>query len=199
MKSRSILFVFLVFYASILTAAPENGRSAPAFEATTDEGITLRLSDLLGKPVVLEWVNHGCPFVKKHYGSGNMQRVQSRAKELGAVWLSVVSSAPGKQGFLSPDGSVSERRKRGSHADHVLLDASGQLGRLYAAKTTPHLYVIDSAGVLVYQGAVDSISSADPSDAAKAQNYVLDALEALREGKPVEPAFTRAYGCAIKY
>lgn len=175
------------------------GESAPAFTLTDSKGQTHSLSDFAGKTVVLEWTNHECPFVKKHYGAENMQAQQSSATADGVVWLTVNSSAPGKQGHV--DGSTADRLmaeyKAASSA--YLMDASGDVGRSYAAKTTPHMYVIDPDGVLRYAGAIDSIPSADKADIAKATQFVTTALAELSQGKPVSQAVTQPYGCAVKY
>lgn len=180
-------------------AAVETGKPAPDFTATDSNGKTVKLSDFRGKTVVLEWTNDQCPFVKKHYKSGNMQALQKTAAASGAVWVSVISSAPGKQGHV--DGTTANQlsKDRGATPAHVLLDASGAIGRLYDAKTTPHLYVINTKGTLVYQGGIDSVPSADPADIADATPYVKLALAEVAAGKPVTQASTRPYGCSIKY
>ena len=180
-------------------AAVDTGKPAPDFSATDSNGKIVKLSDFKGKTVVLEWTNDQCPFVKKHYKSGNMQALQKTAATSGAVWLSVISSAPGKQGHV--DGAAANKlsQDRGATPTHVLLDGSGDIGRLYDAKTTPHLYIVSAQGTLVYQGGMDSNPSADPADIATATPFVKLALAETVGGKPVTQATTRPYGCSIKY
>lgn len=188
-----------VFVPQAQANSAKVGQPAPAFTLTDSKGKTHSLSDFAGKTVVLEWTNHECPFVKKHYAAENMQDQQSSATGDGVVWLTVNSSAPGKQGHV--DGSTADRLmadyKAASSA--YLMDASGDVGRSYAAKTTPHMYVIDGAGVLQYAGAIDSIPSADQGDIAAATQYVTTALAELSQGKPVSQAVTQPYGCSVKY
>ena len=175
------------------------GQQAPAFEEIDSRGERLRLSDFAGKTVVLEWTNDSCPFVKKHYSSGNMQKTQAAARQDGVVWISVVSSRVGAQGYIS--GAQAERltADRSAHPAHVILDADGSMGRAYGAKTTPHMFVILPDGKLAYQGAIDSIASSDIADVPKAMNYVLSAVSAIKAGKAPDPALTRSYGCNVKY
>ena len=172
---------------------------APAFTATAADGRTVSLADFKGKTVVLEWTNHDCPYVRKHYGSSNMQRQQKAATAQGVVWLQVISSAPGQQGFV--DGATAQKLNadRGAAPTATLLDPKGDLGRLYGAQTTPHLYVIKGDGTLAYKGGIDSIASADPADIAKAEPYVTEALAAVAASRQVEKASTRPYGCSVKY
>lgn len=152
-----------------------------------------------GSFVVLEWVNHGCPFVKKHYKSGNMQKLQEGYTAKDVVWLSICSSAPGKQGYCSADEAQEISAEKKSACSAYLMDEEGTVGRQYGAKTTPHMYIINPDGNLIYQGAIDSIRSTDPSDVRKADNYVAMALDAAMAGEPVESASTRPYGCSVKY
>lgn len=175
------------------------GQPAPAFQLVDSTGKTHSLADYKGKTVVLEWTNHECPFVKKHYGSGNMQAQQKQATADGVVWLTVNSSAPGKQGNV--DGAAAEKVRKDARAVQTayLLDPTGATGRAYGAKTTPHMYIIDPQGVLRYAGGIDSIQSADASDIKKATQYVPQALAELSAGKPVSVAVTRPYGCSVKY
>lgn len=175
------------------------GSPAPDFTAKDSTGKTVKLSDYKGKTVVLEWLNYGCPFVKKHYGSGNMQELQAEAKKEGVVWLSVISSAKGKQGNSTPAQAEKDRKEHNSNAAAVILDSEGEVGKLYSAKTTPHMFVIDPAGKLVYQGAIDDKPSTDVEDVKGARNYVREALKDLREKKPIEVAETKSYGCSVKY
>jgi len=175
------------------------GQQAPAFQERDSRGELLNLSDFAGKTIVLEWTNDGCPYVKKHYNSGNMQRTQAAAKQDGVVWISVVSSRLGAQGDVSGAQADKLTAERGAEPTHVILDADGSMGRAYGAKTTPHMFVISPDGKLAYQGAIDSIASTDTADAAKATNYVLAALAAVKAGKAPDPALTKAYGCSVKY
>ncbi len=180
-------------------AEPATGAPAPDFVGTDTKGKAHRLSDLKGKRVVLEWTNHDCPFVRKHYGAGNMQATQKDARGKGAIWLSVISSAPGLQGHVTPAEADQLTETRGAAPDAVLLDPSGQIGRLYGAVTTPHMFIIDMDGTLVYKGAIDSIRSADPGDIDRATNYVKQAMTQLTSGQPVSPPGSRPYGCSVKY
>ncbi len=158
-----------------------------------------RLADYRGKIVVLEWTNHDCPFVRKHYDAGNMQDQQREAAAQGVVWLSVISSAPGKQGHVSPEEADELTRNRDAQPHAVILDTEGKIGRSYAAKTTPHMFIIDAAGKLVYMGGIDSISSANPDDIPRATQYVRIALQEMAAGKPVSSPVTKPYGCSVKY
>ncbi|MEL6827632.1 MAG: redoxin domain-containing protein [Pseudomonadota bacterium] len=184
------------------SAAPISGETAPGFsDMVTASGETISLADFADQTVVLEWTNHDCPFVKKHYAEPvmNMQSMQSGATEDDIVWIQVISSAPGKQGFLEADGALAKNSERTSAPSYTILDPSGDLGRAYDAKTTPHMYVIDGAGTLAYQGAIDSIRSAKVSDIAVATNYVTAALTAVASGATPEVASATPYGCSVKY
>lgn len=189
--------------ASTANAAPDAdatvGQPAPDFTATTSHGETVSLSDFAGQTVVLEWTNHGCPFVKKHYDAthANMQSLQAEADDV--VWVTVISSAPGKQGHVTGEEANALTAQRDARPDHVILDASGDVGQLYDAKTTPHMYVIDAEGTLAYAGAIDSIPSARISDIPEADNHVMAALDALANGETPDPAATKPYGCSVKY
>lgn len=194
----------VLFFGATAEAAPAAAtaavdKAAPAFKLVDSTGKARSLSDFKGKTVVLEWTNHECPFVKKHYGSGNMQAQQRDATGDGVIWLSINSSAPGKQGHV--DGATAEgiRGKASTAQTAYLLDPNGTVGRAYGAKTTPHMYIIDGKGVLRYAGAIDSIPSADTADIAKATKYVPQALAELAAGKPVSVKVTRPYGCSVKY
>jgi peroxiredoxin len=193
------LIALLAFAVAPALAAPTIGEPAPAFTATDSNGKTVKLEDQKGKLVVLEWTNDGCPFVQKHYNSGNMQKLQKQAAADGVVWYSVISSAPGKQGNV--DGAAANKltTDRGAAPAAVLLDSTGEIGKLYDASTTPHMFVIDKEGKLAYAGAIDSIPSPRESDIAEATNYVQQALDELTAGKPVSVATTKSYGCGIKY
>ena len=183
-------------------AAPISGEAAPGFtQAVTASGETISLSDFSDKTVVLEWTNHDCPFVKKHYAEPvkNMQSMQSDAGEDDIVWIQVISSAPGKQGYLEADAALAKNAERESAPSYTILDPSGDIGRAYDAKTTPHMYVIDGAGMLAYQGAIDSIRSSKVSDIAVATNYVTAALSAVATGAAPEVTSAKPYGCSVKY
>jgi peroxiredoxin len=181
------------------TAAPTIGEPAPAFSAVDTHGKTRSLSEFAGKYVVLEWHNQGCPFVVKHYGSGNMQKLQKSLTGQGAVWLTVISSAPGKQGHVTASEEESYLQAQQAAPTAVLLDENGDVGKLYGAKTTPHMFLIDPKGRLVYAGAIDDKPSTDAADVAGAKNYVLAAFDEVKAGKPVTTASTPPYGCSVKY
>ncbi|MCC6847388.1 MAG: thioredoxin family protein [Deltaproteobacteria bacterium] len=204
-RKRRSLVVALAAFASIAmpgTAdadAPKLGDPAPAFSATDLDGKTRTLSEFAGRYVVLEWHNQGCPFVKKHYDSGNMQKLQKELTGKGVVWLSVISSAPGKQGYVTPGEEKRYLAAKDAVPTTVLFDPEGAVGRAYGAKTTPHMFVIDDKGVLVYAGAIDDNPSPDAADAATAKNYVRAAYEEASAGKPVTAASTPPYGCGVKY
>jgi peroxiredoxin len=172
---------------------------APDFSATDSYGKTQKLSDQKGKIVVLEWTNDGCPFVGKHYRSGNMQALQKKYTGQGVVWFTVVSSATGTQGYVTPEEANRDITTRGAAPTAVLLDPTGALGHLYGAQATPHMYVINPEGQLVYMGAIDDIPSADVADIAHAKNYVAAAIEEVKAGKRVSVPATKAYGCSVKY
>ena len=180
-------------------AEPSVGSPAPAFTLTDTKGKQHKLADFKGKHVVLEWVNFGCPFVKKHYGSGNMQQTQKKAVDKGVVWLSVCSSAEGKQGHMAAADWNEEIADRKMASTAVLIDESGAVGKTYGAKTTPHMYIINPAGVLVYKGAIDDKPSTNQDDIPGARNHVLAALDESMAGKPVSTASTTPYGCSVKY
>lgn len=175
------------------------GAPAPNFTLTDTNGTTHSLADFQGRTVVLEWVNHGCPFVKKHYDSDNMQALQARYTDQDVVWLSICSSAPGKQGHMSSDDWNAKTADLGAAPTAVLIDEDGAVGKQYLAKTTPHMYVIDAEGQLVYNGAIDDDRSANPNAAATANNYVAQTLDAMLAGEAVEPFGNRSYGCGVKY
>ncbi|GAB4245352.1 MAG: thioredoxin family protein [Candidatus Methylacidiphilales bacterium] len=180
-------------------AAPEIGKPAPEFTLVDSNGTSHNLSDFKGKVVVLEWLNHGCPFVVKHYESQNMQKLQKEYTEKGVVWLSIVSSAEGQQGFMTPEETNKAKEEKGAAPTAVLLDTDGKVGQLYDAKVTPEMFIINAEGILVYHGAIDSIRSTKVDDVAKAENYVKAALDEVLAGKPVTTAKTQAYGCSVKY
>ncbi|MAX26505.1 MAG: thioredoxin family protein [Phycisphaeraceae bacterium] len=180
-------------------AGVENGKTAPGFELKNSHGKTVSLSDYKDKYVVLEWINHQCPFVKKHYGPGNMQSLQKQYTEKGVVWLSICSSAPGKQGHLTANGWMQAAKDHKMASTAVLLDEDGKVGKMYGAKTTPHMFIIAPDGNLIYQGAIDSIKSPRSSDISSATNYVAEALDAHMAGKEVPNPITKPYGCGVKY
>jgi len=180
-------------------AAPSLGQPAPAFQAVDATGRTRSLSEFAGKTVVLEWTNDGCPYVQKHYGSGNMQRLQKRATADGVVWLTIVSSAPGMQGYLTPAQAKAWKVKAKAASTDLLLDPQGRVGRAYEAKATPHMFVIDKAGKVAYMGGIDDRPYADPASLKGARNYVAEALADLKAGRRVAVAVSQPYGCSIKY
>lgn len=197
---RGALMFILAFgsYQS-LQAEVEIGEPVPDLSLKDTQDKEHSLSDFEGKHIVLEWTNYECPFVKKHYKNGDMQALQKKYTGQGVVWLSICSSAPGKQGYF-PGEEFNERiEKQKAAPTAVLLDEDGEVGREYGAKTTPHMFVIDPEGNLIYQGAIDSIKSTDPDDVKKADNYVSACLDAALGGKPVKISSTQPYGCSVKY
>ena len=206
-KARSPVPVILALLGALVTwglawgatTAPQVGQPAPPFAIADTAGKTWNLADLKGKTVILEWTNDGCPYVRKHYGGGNMQALQREATAAGKVWLTVISSAPGNQGHVTAAAADQLTAERKAAPSAVLLDPTGTMGRAYGAKTTPHLFVIDPAGTLVYMGAIDDRPSSDPADIPGARNYVRAALADLDAGRPLADAVTRPYGCSVKY
>jgi peroxiredoxin len=180
-------------------ASADLGQMAPAFTATDSNGKTWSLADLRGKIVVLETTNHDCPYVGKHYRSGNMQAQQREAAARGVVWLTVAASAPGLQGYITASEANDIVRQNNAAPAAVLLDPQSRIARAYGATVTPHMYVIDKSGVLVYKGGIDSIPSANVDDIQRAKQYVRAALDEVLAGKPVSDASTRPYGCSLKY
>ncbi len=193
------LGVALSIAAPLATAAATVGQAAPAFTLTDSNGTAHSLSDFAGKTVVLEWFNHECPFVKKHYGAGNMQRQQDAAETKGVVWLLVNSSAPGKQGHVDGAKGNAILAEWKSTPAALLLDHDGKVGNAYGAKTTPHMFVIDGAGIVRYNGAIDSTPSADASDIPSSTQFVEAALGDLAANRPVARGTTQPYGCSVKY
>jgi hypothetical protein len=175
------------------------GQAAPAFSAKDTSGKTVNLADFKGKTVVLEWVNPGCPYVRKHYNGGNMQGTQSEAIAKNVVWLAVNSTGTDHPDYLKPADLAKWMKEQKAPATHTLMDEDGKIGKAYGARTTPHMYIIDGKGMLVYAGGIDSIPSASAADIPKATNYVKVSLNELASGKPVSNAVTRAYGCSVKY
>lgn len=199
MPLKTLITAALFAVATTAGAALKIGEPAPAFTGTDTAGNEHALSDFLGKVVVLEWTNHDCPYVRKHYNSGNMQEQQRNATADGVVWLSIISSAPGKQGHVSAAQADELTARRNAVPTAVLLDESGTIGQAYDARTTPHMYVIDTEGRLAYMGGIDSIASANPADIATATQYVPAALAQVMKGEPVGTPVTRPYGCSVKY
>jgi len=187
-------------FAGVAQAKIATGSTVSDMAVVDSNGVTHNLSDFAGKNVVLEWTNHGCPYVKKHYKTGNMQALQKEATAAGdTVWLSVISSAPGKQGHVSPSEANALTAKRAAVPTAVILDEEGVAGKTFSARTTPHMYVINSDQTLVYQGAIDSNNSANPATIEGATNYVREALTAVKSGQAVEISETAPYGCSVKY
>ncbi len=180
-------------------AAAKVGEAAPAFTSTSTTGTAVSLAEYKGKLVVLEWSNHDCPYVRKHYETGNMQALQREATGAGAVWLTIISSAPGAQGYVKPAQAdeLTVSRKAGPSA--VLLDPKGEAGKMYGATNTPHMYLVDKTGLLVYAGAIDDRPTSRRGDVPGANNYVRAALQSVSAGQPVKTPVTRAYGCTVKY
>lgn len=192
-------FGFLGAHAAY--AEVEVGKAAPDFEGTNVlSGETFKLSDHKGETVVLEWTNHECPFVVKHYSTGNMQAVQKKALEHEKVtWVTIVSSAEGRQGHTSAEEAVAIVKDSGAVPSVKIQDVSGEIGKAYGARTTPHMFVINAEGNVSYAGAIDDNSSPNPKTVEGAKNYVLSALDALKSGEAVDPAQTQPYGCGVKY
>jgi peroxiredoxin len=195
---KALAFTAAIAIAAPVLANPVIGQAAPAFRLTDSNGKARSLTEFKGKTVVLEWTNAECPFVKKHY-AGNMQALQKAATKDGVVWLTVNSGAPGKQGHVDGAGANAVVKAKGAAPTAYLLDPQGSAGRAYAAKTTPHMYVIDPAGKLVYMGGIDDTPTADPADIKTAKNYVTAALADLKAKRPVQVASSKPYGCSVKY
>ena len=198
-KTLFLSALAMVALAMPAQAALEIGKPAPEFTGTDSNGKTHTLADFKGKIVVLEWTNPGCPFVQKHYKSGNMQKLQEEAVAKDIVWLTVNSSAEGKQGHLTPEAANKLIAENKSHATALVLDPKGEIGKLYEAKVTPHMFVIGKDGTLLYDGAIDDNDSTNPDDIATAKNYVSEALVAAEQGKAIENSQTKPYGCGVKY
>jgi peroxiredoxin len=180
-------------------AAPAVGQPAPDFTLADAAGKPVKLSQFRGKHVVLEWTNPGCPYVKKHYDSGNMPATQKEAMDKGVVWLSINSTEKGAYDYLEPAKVVAWQKDRKAAPTHLLADEEGTVGRAYGARTTPHMYIVDPQGRLVYAGGIDSIPSSNADDIKRATNYVKQGLGEALAGKPITAATTRPYGCSIKY
>jgi glutathione peroxidase-family protein len=199
MRSFLAAVAVLSVACSTAQAAAVVGQPAPSFTVTDVTGQKRSLADFKGRTVVLEWVNFDCPFVGKHYGSGHMQKLQKAYTGKGVVWLQVNSSAPGKQGNYPPATVIAKNKERGAASTAYLLDPDGQVGQLYGARTTPHMYVVDARGTLVYAGGIDDTPSTDQEDIATAKNFVAAALDETLAGKPVTVATSQPYGCSVKY
>jgi peroxiredoxin len=201
MLRRAFLSIALLAAAPLPAAYAQAspGQPAPAFTLTDLEGRKVTLAELRGNYVVLEWTNPSCPFVQKHYGSGNMQALQKRFTAEGVHWVVINSTAVSHSEYLKPAEQKAWLQKQGAAASIAALDAEGAVGRAYAAKVTPHMYVIAPNGVLLYAGAIDDKRSANPADVQSAKNWVVQAFSELRAGKPVSASSTNAYGCTIKY
>ncbi len=200
---KSLVSTIALLSAILFSLAPAHaarvGEKAPDFTATDSNGKVHKLSDYAGKLVVLEWHNNGCPYTRKHYESGNMEKLQREWTQRGVIWLIVISSSPGKQGYVTAEQENEYLRKMNAVPTAALLDPAGQLGRLYGAKTTPQMFIVDRSGTLIYNGAIDDRPTNDAADIPGARNYVSLALEEAMAGKPVSDATTRPYGCSVKY
>lgn len=199
MIKRTLALVSIAMLPFTAHAEVEIGKLAPAFTGTDMYGKEVTLDQYRGKTVVLEWNNPGCPFVVKHYSGGNMQALQKEATADGVVWLTINSGGEGKQGSMSNEQAQASFKEKDLASTAYLLDPSGKIGKAYDAKTTPHMFVIDAEGLLVYAGAIDSNASFDSDDIAGAENYVKTALASIKAGTPIKTASTKPYGCSVKY
>ncbi len=198
MSHRTLLSLALAAF-SIPSLAAVPGTPAPDFKGTDSNGKTHTLSEYRGKYVVLEWANKGCPYEQKHYNSGNMEALQRQWTGKGVIWLSIISSAPGEQGNVTPAEENEYLKTMKAAPTAAILDPTGAIGRLYEAKTTPHMFVIDPNGKLLYEGAIDDKATTDKEDIKTARNYVSETLNDAMSGKPIQVASTRPYGCSVKY
>jgi cytochrome oxidase Cu insertion factor (SCO1/SenC/PrrC family) len=204
MQRRDLIACAATAATTFLIAAPAYsaavvGQKAPEFTAKDATGKTVNLADFKGKTVVLEWVNPGCPYVRKHYGAGNMQSIQKDAADKGVVWLAINSTDTAHPDYLAPAALQSWMTEQKAAATHTVMDESGTIGQQYAARTTPHMYIINAQGNLIYAGGIDSIASANPADIKTATNYVKQSLGEVAAGKPISSANTKPYGCSVKY
>jgi AhpC/TSA family len=204
MLRRHLAIVTALLSASFFIASPAHsaaavGQKAPDFTLKDTTGKSVSLADFKGKTVVLEWVNPGCPYVRKHYSGGNMQSTQQDAVSKGVVWLAINSTETGHSDYLAPKALQSWMGEQKAAATHTLMDESGSTGQAYAARTTPHMYIVSPQGNLVYAGGIDSIASARTEDIKTATNYVKQSLGEALAGKPISAAQTRPYGCSVKY
>jgi peroxiredoxin len=198
-KSFLSLGMLAALTVTFVAYAVRVGNAAPDFTGTDSNGKTHKLSDSRGKYVVLEWTNNGCPYTQKHYESGNMQALQKEWTDKGVVWLTVLSSAPGEQGYMTALQENAYVGKERAAPTAAILDPTGTIGHAYEAKTTPHMFVIDPSGKLIYAGAIDDHATTDPGDIKSSKNYVSDALNESMAGKTVATSYTRPYGCSVKY
>jgi len=196
---KRIWLGLVIAVITVTAGALPPGSVAPDFKGVDSNGVEHSLSEYRGKFVVLEWANKGCPYEQKHYLSGNMESLQKQWTGKGVVWLSIISSAPGQQGYVSPAEENDYLKTMKASPTAALLDPKGAIGHLYDAKTTPHMFVIDPTGKIVYQGAIDDKPTPDQADLKTADNYLSDALNAAMAGKPVAVAVTKPYGCSVKY
>ena len=198
MKAKIIL---IIFFAMNIFSLAKVGETAPNFSLINQDNKKISLEEFRGKKVVLEWTNHECPFVKRHYETGNMQKLQKELVEDDVIWLSIVSSAKGKQGYIDQDQAKKLTLTRDAYPNHVLLDEDGSVGKKFAAKTTPHMYIIDEQGLLKYQGAIDDAGGRGfmSKDLFKANNYVKKGLKELASGEEISSPVTKPYGCSVKY
>tara|TARA_R110002094_G_scaffold1999_3_gene8381 strand:+ start:15869 stop:16489 length:621 start_codon:yes stop_codon:yes gene_type:complete len=204
MKVRNLFSVTGTMIAAVslatpLAAAQKNGTIAQDFKLTDVNGKTVQLSQFRGKTVILEWHNPGCPFVAKHYNSGNMQATQKAARQQGAIWLTINSGAKGKQGHMTGAEATALIDRQDIQSSNYLFDTKGVVGKAYGARTTPHMYIIDGEGILVYQGGIDDKPTANPADIKQARNHVLGALKEMKSGDTISIAQSRPYGCSVKY
>lgn len=200
-RTLPYLMVAIIMAVAVLPAkaAVEIGKPAPAISATDVHGNEFNLEDHKGKIVVLEWFNKGCPFVQKHYDSGNMQKLQKDAAAQDVAWVTIISSAEGKQGYVTSEEALADIEAYDAAPTTLIRDTSGEIGKAYDAKTTPHMFVIDTEGNVAYAGAIDSNSSTNPDTIEGAENYVTAAIDALQADESVETTTTSPYGCAVKY
>jgi len=198
-SSIRILMAVVVALTLVSARAAQVGSTAPSFHGTDSNGKTQSLDQYRGKYVVLEWHNHDCPYTVKHYESGNMQSLQKQWTAKGVVWFTVISSAPGTQGYMNPAQENAYLSKSGARPTAVILDSTGAIGHLYDARTTPNMFVIDPSGKLIYAGAIDDHATTEVSDIGVSKNYVSAALTEAMNGQTVQTAYTRPYGCSVKY
>lgn len=198
LSAMTLALTIFVAGPALAAESPALGKQAPVFKHETAGGETITLDQFEGRPVVLEWTNHQCPYVKKHYDLGNMQATQKFADDKGAVWITVISSAPGKQGHVSAEKALALMDERNAASDYVIRDESGEIGKMYGARTTPHMYVINAQGKLAYKGAIDDRPTAR-GGVEGATNYVKQALKSLSADEPVKVAQSQPYGCSVKY
>ena len=196
-----VISILLIIFLEISHANVQTEKPVPDFNLLNSFGEEVKLSEFRGQTVILEWTNHGCPFVAKHYKTNNMQNTQTAAKEANVVWLSIISSAPGTQGFVTNEEANELTKSRNAFPSHVLQDTEGAVGKAYGAKTTPHMYLIDKAGILKYQGAIDDAGGRGFmfKDLSEAKNYIISALIELNKGTEITDPITKPYGCSVKY